>query len=151
MRRLLTILLLGLTAALAACATPAPPPAPPRPTAEQPTFHQEGMASWYGTFHQGQITANGETFDMESLTAAHRTLRFGTIVRVTNLSNGKTIKVRINDRGPYVGTRIIDLSALTARQLGMSEKGVSRVRIEAFPSDQNLKKDSVQEADQPGS
>src|SRR5882757_649044 len=123
MRRLGTILLLGLAATLAACATPTPPPpAAPRPAAEQPSFHQEGLASWYGTFHQGQITANGERFDMESLTAAHRTLRFGTIVRVTNLANGRTIKVRINDRGPYVGTRVIDLSALAAHQLGMSER-----------------------------
>lgn len=148
MRRLGTILLLGLTATLAACATPTPP-APPH-VVEQPIFRQEGIASWYGTFHQGRLTANGETFDMESMTAAHRTLKFGTIVRVTNLSNGKKIKVRINDRGPYAGKRIIDLSALAARELGMAEKGTARVRIEAFESDQGGKND-VREAAQPDS
>jgi rare lipoprotein A len=141
MRRLGTILLLGLAATLAACATPTPQPsAPPSPaTAEQPTFHQEGTASWYGSFHQGQRTANGETFDMESMTAAHRTLRFGTVVRVTNLSNGKMVKVRINDRGPYAGKRIIDLSAHAGRDLGMTDKGTTRVKIEAYPSDQGMK------------
>ena len=141
MRRLGTILILGLVATLAACATPTPPPPPspaPQPVVEQPTFHQEGVASWYGSFHQGHLTANGEIFDMESMTAAHRTLRFGTIVRVTNLSNGKTIKVRINDRGPYVGARVIDLSAHAGRDLGIADKGTARVKIEAFPSDQGM-------------
>jgi rare lipoprotein A len=152
MRRLLTILLLGLAATLAACATPTPtPPAPaaPRPTAEQPTFHQEGVASWYGATHQGRITANGERFDMESMTAAHRTLRFGTIVRVTNLATGRMVKVRINDRGPYVGARVIDLSASAARNLDMAQKGTARVRIEAYASDQNLGNTDVREAAQP--
>ena len=154
MRRLLTILLFGLAATLAACATPTPmpsPTAPPAAAVEQPTFHQEGIASWYGPTHQGRITANGERFDMELMTAAHRTLRFGTIVRVTNVATGRTVKVRINDRGPYVGARVIDLSASAARNLGMAEKGTARVRIESYPSDQNLKKDDVQEAEQPGS
>ena len=151
MRRLLTILLLGLTATLAACATPTQtPPAPPR-VVEQPTFRQEGIASWYGPTHQGRTTANGEPFDMEAMTAAHRTLKFGTIVRVTNLANGRTVKVRINDRGPYAGKRIIDLSARAAHDLGMAEKGIARVRIEEFESDQGGINDGVREAAQPDS
>lgn len=142
-RRIATLALLGMAAMLAACATPAPPPPP---AAEQPVFHQQGVASWYGTFHQGHVTADGETFNMEAMTAAHRTLKFGTIVRVTNLANGRTVKVRINDRGPYVGKRIIDLSAHAARELGMAEKGTARVRIEEFESDQG-----TSEAAEPGS
>ena len=148
MRRLFAIMLLGLAATLAACATP-PPPTAPRPATEQPTFRQEGTASWYGATHQGRTTANGEPFDMESMTAAHRTLRFGTIVRVTNLSNGRVVKVRINDRGPYVGARVIDLSASAARNLGIAEKGTARVRIEAYASDQNLGNTDVRQAAQP--
>ena len=143
-RRLSTLLALAAVALVAACATPAPPPPPPPP--EQPVFHQEGTASWYGTFHQGRVTANGETFDLEAMTAAHRTLPFNVVVRVTNLANGKTIKVRINDRGPYVGRRIIDLSERAARDLGMQQAGTTQVRIEQFESDQN-----TSEAERPGS
>jgi rare lipoprotein A len=128
---------LGAVALLAACATAVPPPPPAQP-AEHPTFTQEGTASWYGPYHQGHLTANGETFDMEAMTAAHRTLPFNAIVRVTNLSNGKMTRVRINDRGPYAARRILDLSAHAARELGVIEKGTARVRIEEFPSDQGL-------------
>jgi rare lipoprotein A len=129
---------LGAVALLAACATPAPPPPPPAPVVEQPVFTQEGIASWYGPYHQGKTTANGETFDMEAMTAAHRTLPFNVIVRVTNLTNGKVTKVRVNDRGPYVRPRIIDLSAHAARALDMMEHGTARVKIEEYPSDQGL-------------
>jgi rare lipoprotein A len=125
-------LALGLFAVLGACATP--PPTTPAP--ERPLFTQIGIASWYGKAHDGHITANGETFHMEALTAAHRTLPFGTVVRITNLQNGRTVKVRINDRGPYVRSRVIDLSAHAARDLGMSDGGVTRVRIEEFAADQ---------------
>ena len=99
-------------------------------------FREEGIASWYGKAHQGRKTASGERFDMNAATAAHKSLAFGTIVRVTNLDNGRTTKVRINDRGPYVRNRIIDLSAQAARDLGMRENGIARVRIERVPSDQ---------------
>jgi rare lipoprotein A len=103
---------------------------------EQPTFSEVGLASWYGNAHQGHPTANGERFEMRDLTAAHRALPFDTIVRVRNLESGATVKVRINDRGPYVARRVIDLSAAAARALGIAEKGVARVEIECFASDQ---------------
>jgi peptidoglycan lytic transglycosylase len=132
------IVALALLACLAACAAPAPPPpAPTSPPPEQPVFDQKGMASWYGPMHQGHLTANGESFDMHSLTAAHRSLSFGTIARVTNLSNGRTVKVRINDRGPYVRSRILDLSKRAADELGMTGDGAVRVRIEVYQSDQH--------------
>ena len=91
---------------------------------------ETGMASWYGPNFQGKPTANGETFDTNKLTAAHKTLPFGTIVKVTNLSNGKSVNVRINDRGPFVKGRIIDLSRAAARDIDMLTQGVARVRLE---------------------
>jgi rare lipoprotein A len=126
-------------AVLAACAAvpPAPAPSPaPAPPPEKPSFSQEGLASWYGKGHQGHETANGEKFDMRAMTAAHRSVAFGTMLRVTNLDNAKVVKVRVNDRGPFVGDRVIDLSARAARELGIGEDGVARVRIEVFASDQ---------------
>jgi rare lipoprotein A len=91
----------------------------------------EGLASFYGAGLHGRPTANGERFDKEALTAAHKTLPFGTCVEVTSLTNGRSVRVRINDRGPYVAGRIIDLSEAAARQLGMISSGVSRVRLDA--------------------
>lgn len=88
-----------------------------------------GEASWYGKAHQGQRTASGENFDMHALTAAHRTLPFGTIVRVTDLGNGRSVNVRINDRGPVRADRIIDLSYEAARKLGFVARGTARVKI----------------------
>jgi rare lipoprotein A len=129
---------LGVLMALIACSTPKPPP-PSAPTPaitpvslpRAPAFRQEGRASWYGEKHDGKVTANGETFDMDEMTAAHRTLAFGTVLKVTNLSNGKSVKVVINDRGPYVGGRIIDLSRAAAHAIGIDEeKGIGRVRLE---------------------
>ena len=96
----------------------------------QETFRQSGVASWYGSWHHGKITANGEAFDMFAMTAAHKTLPLGTLVRVTRKDIGKSIVVRINDRGPYKKRRIIDLSYAAADSLDMSRKGVSRVTIE---------------------
>lgn len=93
-------------------------------------YVQVGTASWYGEFFRGKKTANGERFDPAGLTAAHRTLPLGTVVEVTNLENGKKITVRINDRGPYVGERIIDLSRAAAREIGMIRKGIVKVKIE---------------------
>jgi rare lipoprotein A len=133
-------------AALAACAEqPLPPPVvtiePPPPVVllpvpEQPFFTQIGTASWYGGFHHGRKTASGERFNMEAMTAAHPSLTLGTILRVTNLDNGRITNVRINDRGPFKRGRIIDLSAGAARALGMKQDGLAHVRIEAFASDQ---------------
>jgi rare lipoprotein A len=117
---------------------PPPPPEPaPAPIAERPSFTQTGIASWYGRAHHGKTTAQGEPFDMNKLTAAHRTLPLDTTVRVTNLENHKTVKVRINDRGPYVAGRVIDLSARAAKVLAIAD-GIARVRVEVFTSDQQV-------------
>lgn len=89
----------------------------------------EGLASFYGAGLNGRPTANGETFDKEKLTAAHRTLPFGSCVHVESMTTGRSVNVRINDRGPYVGNRIIDLSEAAARELGMIDSGVGRVKL----------------------
>ena len=91
---------------------------------------QEGMASWYGPGFAGRTTSNGEVFDPGQLTAAHRTLPFGTRVRVTSLETGSSVEVRINDRGPFKAGRIIDLSRAAADRIGMLGSGVARVRVE---------------------
>ena len=98
----------------------------------QPGYDQVGMASWYGPGFHGKTTANGERYDMHGLTAAHKTLPFGTKVRVTNLANDRALIVRINDRGPFVPGRIIDLSKRAAERLGFLEAGKARVRVEAI-------------------
>ena len=89
-----------------------------------------GVASWYGEQFHGKIAANGEIFNMDALTAAHRTLPLGSMVRVVNLTNGKHIRVRINDRGPYVNGRILDLSHAAAARLGMVDRGTSIIQLE---------------------
>jgi rare lipoprotein A len=89
-----------------------------------------GVASWYGEQFHGRQAANGEIFDMDALTAAHRTMPLGSIVRVVNLTNGKHLHVRITDRGPYVNGRILDLSRAAAVQLGMDQEGTAHVQIE---------------------
>jgi rare lipoprotein A len=89
-----------------------------------------GLASWYGRFHHGLRTASGEIFDMGELTAAHRTLPLGSRLRVTNLENGRTVRVRVNDRGPYIDGRVVDLSREAARVLGMVGRGVVPVRLD---------------------
>lgn len=94
-----------------------------------PRIAEQGKASYYADFFQGRKTANGDTFRQRKRTAAHRTLPFGTVVKVKNLKNGKTVKVRINDRGPFVDGRIIDLSKKAARRLGMVNDGVVQVEI----------------------
>jgi len=90
----------------------------------------EGTASFYSTQFHGRKTANGETFNMNQLTAAHPSLPFGTLVKVTNMDNGKNVVVRINDRGPYVKGRIIDLSKGAAKQIGILKEGVVQVKVE---------------------
>ena len=94
----------------------------------------KGLASWYADAHHGRPTASGELFDQHALTAAHRSLPFGTIVRVTNLRNGKTVDVRVNDRGPFIAGRIIDLSRAAARAIGSIGHGIVPVRLEIVPS-----------------
>lgn len=96
---------------------------------------EEGLASWYGGKFQGRRTASGETFDTYQFTAAHPSLPFGTLVKVTNLENGKSTTVRINDRGPFVPGRIIDLSMVAASAIGLAGKGVAPVRIEPVAAD----------------
>jgi rare lipoprotein A len=96
---------------------------------------QEGNVSWYGAQFHDRQTANGERFNMAALTMAHPTLPFGTRVRVTNLGNGRSVVVRVNDRGPFVGHRIADVSRGAAAELGMLSRGVARVRVEALDGD----------------
>src|ERR1700737_2421893 len=97
---------------------------------ENVSYREEGMASWYGDDFHGRLTANGEVFDMASLTAAHPTLPMPCYARVTNLSNGKSLIVRVNDRGPYHGNRLIDVSNKAAELLEFKGNGVARVRVE---------------------
>lgn len=95
-------------------------------------YRAEGTASYYGKAHHGKRTASGERFNQNALTAAHRTLAFGTRVRVTNLDNGRSVVVRINDRGPFGRGRIIDLSKAAAEQLNMLRTGTAPVRLEGL-------------------
>ena len=97
---------------------------------EDADYRQEGLASWYGNDFHGRLTANGEVFDMASLTAAHPTLPMPCYARVTNLSNGKSLIVRVNDRGPYHGNRLIDVSNKAAELLEFKGNGIARVRVE---------------------
>ncbi|MGE4408400.1 septal ring lytic transglycosylase RlpA family protein [Pseudomonas sp.] len=129
---LLVLLLLALLASGCAERQPAPPAATPPPSGQE-GFIQSGKASYYARMHHGKRTANGETHDQNALVAAHRSLPFGTRVRVTNLNNGKQVVVRINDRGPFRRGRIIDLSRAAAIELDMLNAGVVRVRIETLP------------------
>lgn len=96
---------------------------------EEPTYDQQGIASWYGDEFHMKPTANGEVFDMNAVSAAHTTLPLPSMVEVTNLDNGKKMIVRVNDRGPFVGGRVIDLSREAARQLGFDRQGTANVRV----------------------
>jgi rare lipoprotein A len=140
---------LGIALALAACGTTEAP----RPTgapgykvgnpyqingvwyypAEDFNYDETGIASWYGPGFHGGTTANGEPYDMNAETAAHKTLPMPSLVEVTNLENGRRIQVRINDRGPFVAGRIIDLSRRSAQDLGMDRAGTARVRVRILP------------------
>jgi rare lipoprotein A len=104
----------------------------PTPIAARVGFVETGMASWYGDPYHGRKTSNGETYDMEELTAAHLQLPFNTVVRVTNLATELSVDVRINDRGPFLRDRIIDLSRAAARQIGMIREGTAMVRLEVM-------------------
>lgn len=103
--------------------------------AEARGWQETGTASWYGRQFDGDRTASGETFDTEDMTAAHPRLPFGTRVKVTNLRNGRSATFTINDRGPFVGSRIIDVSRRGAAILGFRNKGTARVRVEAVETD----------------
>ena len=98
----------------------------------QVSHAQEGMASYYGSYHHGRKTASGERFNMHGLSAAHRTLPLGTVIRVTDLDTLNSTVVTVNDRGPYHGNRILDLSQGAAKKLGMIKQGVSRVNIDVL-------------------
>ena len=100
-------------------------------------FVAEGNASWYGPNFAGRLTANGEIFDPSQLTAAHKTLAFDSIVKVTNLNNGLSVIVRINDRGPFKPNRIIDLSRAAAEKIGMISSGIAAVRIESITAEED--------------
>lgn len=131
--RLLSLLILCVVLALGACAPSSRRAAPVNPPPDSPASSSrvlEGRASWYGPNFAGKRTANGEIFDPSHLTAAHQTLPFGTQVRVTNLNNGRSVVVRINDRGPFVGRRIIDLSRRAAERIDMIGTGTAPVRLE---------------------
>lgn len=120
-------------------AAPAPPPieaqqypGPPSQYPGHPLSTQVGIASWYGVPYHHARSANGEIYDQDAMTAAHRTLPMGTVVRVTNLSNRRSVIVTITDRGPFVHGRILDLSRAAANKLGMLRAGVSKVRIDVL-------------------
>ena len=138
--RIETAGLIVLAAALSACAS-----APPAGIAGQRTaaagpgevrpaslYSERGLASWYGERYHGRTTASGARFDMNAMTAAHRTLPFGTRVNVTNLENGRAAVVTINDRGPFIAGRIIDVSRRAAEHLGFRHQGLARVGVEAL-------------------
>jgi rare lipoprotein A len=141
-----TVLLSGCHHHRKVAQTPPPPPPAAQPAPETaptenvpaatvpapsvPEYGETGIASWYGHPFHGRATTSGEIYDMEQMTAAHRTLPFGTIVRVHDLDNQKTVDVRINDRGPFVDGRIIDLSHAAARAMEMIGPGIANVRLE---------------------
>lgn len=153
LRAALTIATTGwLCAVLGACAGAPERDAPPeRPAArvfsppvfeaiapenDTPRHVEEGLASWYGPGFDGNLTASGEIFDQAALSAAHRSLPLPSLARVTRLDTGASVLVRINDRGPFVGDRVIDLSRAAAHALGFIEDGVAQVRVEALgPAD----------------
>lgn len=111
------------------------------------TYKETGVASWYGGFFNGRETANGEIYDSKEITAAHPTLPLPSIVRVTNLENGKMIMARVNDRGPFADDRIIDLSEQSAKLLGFRQQGITNVTVELLPdeTDELLKQLNLKE------
>ncbi len=139
------ILVLLAAIALAGCGhkkharvTPPPPAGRRAPVVVQPGDTETGIASWYGHPYHGRAAANGEIYDMEKMTAAHRTLPFNTWVRVYDLDNNKSTEVRIIDRGPFIDGRIIDLSHAAAREIEMIGPGVAKVRIEVIRPPANV-------------
>jgi rare lipoprotein A len=119
------------------------------PTNERTPWRERGMASWYGRKFHGRLTATGEKYDMYSLTAAHRTLPLPSYVRVTNLANRRSIVVRVNDRGPFLRNRIIDVSYAAAAQLGFAGTGRALVEIEAILAPSRIAVGELREPSQP--
>jgi rare lipoprotein A len=107
-----------------------PVPSHPAAAPDAARGAQVGVASWYGRSHAGRLTANGERFNPRAMTCAHRTLRLGSVVAVTNIDTGATVTCRVNDRGPYIRGRILDLSEQAAMRLGVGDRGLMRVRVE---------------------
>jgi rare lipoprotein A len=134
-RHIMIVLAVAIAITAASCGkkkrTARVPAAPRVEAAPMPHIGDEevGTASWYGNPYHGRRASNGEIYDMDKLTAAHRTMPFGTIVEVRNLSNAREVQVRITDRGPFVGDRIIDLSRAAARQIQMIGPGTAKVRL----------------------
>ncbi|HKW16666.1 MAG TPA: septal ring lytic transglycosylase RlpA family protein [Terriglobales bacterium] len=114
------------------------PPQDEIPADTKPLFVETGIASWYGAPYHNRRGSNGEIYDMNALTAAHRTFPLGSIVRVTNLSSGESVVVRITDRGPFIEGRIIDLSHAAAEKVGLIRKGTGEVRVELLKTPQSL-------------
>ena len=148
----------SLLAALAACAShPSAPPAEPHYKIGDPyevkgetyypredyNYDETGIASWYGADFHGGRTANGEIFNKDELTAAHKTLPLPTLARVTNLDNGRSIVVRINDRGPFSGTRLIDVSQRAAQLLGFENQGTAKVRVQVLADESKAIADAM--------
>lgn len=113
---------------------------------EDPHYDEVGYASWYGPDFHGKATANGERYNMNSLTAAHKTLPLPTFVKVTNLENGRSIVLRVNDRGPFVKSRIIDVSRRGAQLLGFDKQGVTKVRVQALDEDGKIARPNTRTA-----
>lgn len=158
-RRLVMAIIAGLAAVclVSGCAGPEPPRRTSQqqpyqqfgkwysPMADSADFTETGIASWYGNKFHGNPTASGEIYNMYDMTAAHKTLPLGTRVRVTNLENNRSIVVRVNDRGPFVDNRVIDLSYLAASKIGIAQTGLGRVRITAL--DKNDKQSQTSRPD----
>lgn len=132
MVQVMRLLVLVCVAALAACVSAPrvePPPAAKKTPVEKPAVLATGLASYYGGVFHGRLTASGERFDKEAMTAAHRTLPFGTCVRVQRVDNARSVRVRVNDRGPFKPGRVIDISEGAARRIGLINEGLTKVRL----------------------
>ena len=126
MRRLCAVAAIIILITLCGCSVKSPA------ISHGPDGSVRGVASWYGPGYQGRTTANGEKFNMNAMTAAHKKLPFGTRVRVTNLANGRKLILKVNDRGPFIAGRILDVSRRAARDLGFLEAGLAELRIEVL-------------------